>query len=79
LLVILQRRNLHQGAFRVGAMHRLAVVSQRLLRKPFRVTLVTGDFSPVAGSLLLLAGDFSPFAGALGQMLSMGGGSCRAG
>ena len=38
MLVIFQRRNFHQGAFRIGATHCLAVVPQRLLREPFRVT-----------------------------------------
>ena len=33
LFVIFQRRNFHQGAFGIGAMHRLAVVAQSLLRK----------------------------------------------
>jgi hypothetical protein len=46
LLVIFQRRNFHQGPFRVGAMHGLAVVSQCLLRKAFRHSARLGPFRP---------------------------------
>jgi hypothetical protein len=35
--VLFQRRNFHQGPFCVGAMDRLAVVPQSLLREPFRI------------------------------------------
>ena len=46
LFVIFQRRNFHQGPFRVGAMHGLAVVPQSLLREPFRVANGLGTFRP---------------------------------
>jgi len=46
LLVIFQGWDLHQGPFRVGAMHGLAVVSQRFLREAFRVAIGFGAFSP---------------------------------
>jgi len=40
LFPIIQRRDFHQGALRIGSMHRLAIVPQSLLRESFRVTTV---------------------------------------
>ena len=46
LFIIFQRRDFHQGAFGVGAMHGLAVVPQSLLREPFRVAQRLCTFRP---------------------------------
>jgi len=39
LFVILQRRQFHQGAFRIGTMHGFAVVAQRFLGEAFGIAL----------------------------------------
>src|ERR1017187_9670017 len=46
VFVIFQRRNFHQRSFRIGPMHRLAVVAQRLLREPFGIADGLGAFGP---------------------------------
>ena len=46
LFIFFQRWHFHDGPFRVGAMHRLAVVAQRLLREAFRIPTGAGPFRP---------------------------------
>src|ERR1039458_10672750 len=46
VLVILQCREFDLGVFGIGAMHRLAVMPQRLLRKPFWIARHFRPFRP---------------------------------
>src|ERR1017187_3969369 len=46
LFVFFQRWDFHQDPFRVGAMHRFAVVTQSLLRESFGIANGLGPFRP---------------------------------
>ncbi len=46
MFIIFRRWDFHQRSFCVGAMHRLAVVSQSLLREPFRIANCLCPFRP---------------------------------
>ncbi len=63
LLPIIERRHGDFGVFRVGMMHRLGIVPQRLLREPLRVAALQSPFRPrIAIRVQRHARNFQPLA-----------------